>query len=176
MQPIHLLAALPMLGQLRQMVQPSPAHFVVHGFSAGSCTGAVIALAIRCLWSQCQIVLYSVAGHKAEKPLRLPLRLLAPMRVFACFDCSICFSISKKTWRARPGHEKSSSSRLCAGSNRAALMIWVRPYNTSALPKPRASQGADLCILCTHGGSRAKKTRLRCHSRLHSCQGPGSCK
>ena len=30
-------------------------HFTVNGFSAGSCTGAVIASAIRCLWPASQI-------------------------------------------------------------------------------------------------------------------------
>ena len=54
-QPMQLLAALPMLGYLRQAAQPSPGHFVINGFSAGSYTGAVIALAIRCLWPHCQI-------------------------------------------------------------------------------------------------------------------------
>ena len=54
-QPLQLLAALPMLGFLRQATQPAPVHFAVNGFSAGSYTGAVIALAIRCLWPHCQI-------------------------------------------------------------------------------------------------------------------------
>ena len=54
-QPMQLLATLPMLGHLRHAAQPSPEHFVVNGFSAGSYTGAVIALAIRCLWPQSQI-------------------------------------------------------------------------------------------------------------------------
>ena len=54
-RPMQLLAALPTLGFLRQAVQPTPVNFVVNGFSAGSCTGAVIALAIRCLWPNCQI-------------------------------------------------------------------------------------------------------------------------
>ena len=54
-QPLQLLAALPMLGFLRQATQPTPVHFAVNGFSAGSYTGAVIGLAIRCLWPHCQI-------------------------------------------------------------------------------------------------------------------------
>ena len=54
-QPTQLLTTLPMLGHLRTAAQPSPEHFVVEGFSAGSYTGAVIALAIRCLWPQGQI-------------------------------------------------------------------------------------------------------------------------
>ena len=44
-----------MLGFLQHAAQPSPEHFVITGFSAGSYTGAVIALAIRCLWPQSQI-------------------------------------------------------------------------------------------------------------------------
>ena len=44
-----------MLGRLQHAAQPSPEHFVVTGFSAGSYTGAVIASAIRCLWPQGQI-------------------------------------------------------------------------------------------------------------------------
>ena len=34
----------------------SPGHFIIERFSAGSYTGAVIALAIRCLWPQYQII------------------------------------------------------------------------------------------------------------------------
>ena len=52
---MQLVATLPMLGHLRTAAQPSPEHFVVEGFSAGSYTGAVIALAIRCLWPKGQI-------------------------------------------------------------------------------------------------------------------------
>ena len=44
-----------MLGCLRPAKQEDPTHFTVNGFSAGSCTGAVIALAIRCLWPASQI-------------------------------------------------------------------------------------------------------------------------
>ena len=45
---------LPGLGFLRPDVQEDPIHFTVNGFSAGSYTGAVIALAIRCLWPASQ--------------------------------------------------------------------------------------------------------------------------
>ena len=55
LQPLQLLACLPMLGCLRQVLQEPPAHFTINGFSAGSYTGAVIALAIRCLWPACEI-------------------------------------------------------------------------------------------------------------------------
>ena len=55
LQPLQLLACLPMLGCLREVTQPVPVHFAVNGFSAGSYTGAVIALAVRCLWPQCQV-------------------------------------------------------------------------------------------------------------------------
>ena len=44
-----------MLGCLRPAEQADPPHFTVNGFSAGSYTGAVIALAIRCLWPASQI-------------------------------------------------------------------------------------------------------------------------
>ena len=44
-----------MLGCLRPAEQEDPTHFTVNGFSAGSYTGAVIALAIRCLWPASQI-------------------------------------------------------------------------------------------------------------------------
>ena len=44
-----------MLGFLRHVTQPAPVHFAVNGFSAGSYTGAVIALADRCLWPHCQV-------------------------------------------------------------------------------------------------------------------------
>ena len=40
------------LGCLRPTEEADPPHFTVNGFSAGSCTGAVIASAIRCLWRQ----------------------------------------------------------------------------------------------------------------------------
>ena len=46
---------LPVLGCLRPAEQEDPTHFTVNGFSAGSHTGAVIALAIRCLWPASQI-------------------------------------------------------------------------------------------------------------------------
>ena len=39
----------------RHVTQAALVHFTVNGFSAGSYTGAVIALAIRCLWPTCQI-------------------------------------------------------------------------------------------------------------------------
>ena len=52
LQPLRLIACLPML---RQVKQAAPVHFTVNGFSAGSYTGAVIALAIRCLWPTCQV-------------------------------------------------------------------------------------------------------------------------
>ena len=55
LQPQRLLAYLPMLGCLRPVEQEDPTHFTVNGFSAGSYTGAVIALAIRCLWPASQI-------------------------------------------------------------------------------------------------------------------------
>ena len=54
-QPMQLLATLPMLGHLQHAAQPSPGHFAINGFSAGSYAGGVIALAIRCLWPQSQI-------------------------------------------------------------------------------------------------------------------------
>ena len=54
LQPLRLLAYLPGLGCLRPDVQEDPIHFTVNGFSAGSYTGAVIALAIRCLWPASQ--------------------------------------------------------------------------------------------------------------------------
>ena len=46
---------LPVLGCLRPTEQADPTHFTANGFSAGSYTGAVIALAIRCLWPASQI-------------------------------------------------------------------------------------------------------------------------
>ena len=49
LQPLQLVAYLPMLSCLRSTAQADPTHFTVNGFSAGSYTGAVIALAIRCL-------------------------------------------------------------------------------------------------------------------------------
>ena len=55
LQPLRLLACLPVLGCLRPAEQADPPHFTVNGFSAGSYTGAVIALAIRCLWPASQI-------------------------------------------------------------------------------------------------------------------------
>ena len=55
LQPLRLLAYLPVLGCLRPTEQADPPHFTVNGFSAGSYTGAVIALAIRCLWPASQI-------------------------------------------------------------------------------------------------------------------------
>ena len=55
LQPLQLVAYLPVLGCLRPTVQAHPTHFTVNGFSAGSYTGAVIALAIRCLWPVSQI-------------------------------------------------------------------------------------------------------------------------
>ena len=55
LQPLRLLAYLPVLGCLRPTEQADPTHFTVNGFSAGSYTGAVIALAIRCLWPANQI-------------------------------------------------------------------------------------------------------------------------
>ena len=55
LQPLRLLAYLPVLGCLRPAEQADPPHFTVNGFSAGSYTGAVIALAIRCLWPASQI-------------------------------------------------------------------------------------------------------------------------
>ena len=55
LQPQRLLACLPALGCLRPVEQDDPTHFTVNGFSAGSYTGAVIALAIRCLWPASQI-------------------------------------------------------------------------------------------------------------------------
>ena len=55
LQPLRLIAYLPVLGCLRPAEQEDPTHFTVNGFSAGSCTGAVIALAIRCLWPASQI-------------------------------------------------------------------------------------------------------------------------
>ena len=55
LQPLRLLAYLPVLGCLRPVEQEDPTHFTVNGFSAGSYTGAVIALAIRCLWPASQI-------------------------------------------------------------------------------------------------------------------------
>ena len=53
-QPLQLLASLPMRC-FRNVTQPAPVHFAINGFSAGSYTGAVIALAIRCLWPRCQV-------------------------------------------------------------------------------------------------------------------------
>ena len=44
-QPLRLIAHLPVLGCLRPAEQEDPTHFAVNGFSAGSYTGAVIALA-----------------------------------------------------------------------------------------------------------------------------------
>ena len=44
LQPLRLLAYLPGLGCLRPVEQEDPIHFTVNGFSAGSCTGAVICL------------------------------------------------------------------------------------------------------------------------------------
>ena len=55
LQPLQLVAYLPMLSCLRPTAQADPIHFTVNGFSAGSYTGAVIALAIRCLWPVSQI-------------------------------------------------------------------------------------------------------------------------
>ena len=55
LQPLRLIAYLPVLGCLRPAEQEDPTHFTVNGFSAGSYTGAVIALAIRCLWPASQI-------------------------------------------------------------------------------------------------------------------------
>ena len=55
LQPVQLIACLPMLSCLRHVTQAPAVHFTVNGFSAGSYTGAVIALAIRCLWPTCQI-------------------------------------------------------------------------------------------------------------------------
>ena len=43
------------LGCLRPAEQADAPHFTVNGFSAGSYTGAVIALAIRSLWPASQI-------------------------------------------------------------------------------------------------------------------------
>ena len=60
LQPLRLLAYLPGLGCLRPDVQEDPIHFTVNGFSAGSYTGAVIALAIR--W-----VLASQSDHSAPR-------------------------------------------------------------------------------------------------------------
>ena len=55
LQPLRLVAHLPVLGCLQPAEQEDPTHFTVNGFGAGSCTGAVIALAIRCLWPASQI-------------------------------------------------------------------------------------------------------------------------
>ena len=55
LQPLRLIAYLPVLGCLRPAKQEDPTHFTVNGFSAGSYTGAVIALAIRCLWPASQL-------------------------------------------------------------------------------------------------------------------------
>ena len=55
LQPLRLIAYLPVLGCLRPAEQDDLTHFTVNGFSAGSYTGAVIALAIRCLWPASQI-------------------------------------------------------------------------------------------------------------------------
>ena len=55
LQPLRLIAYLPVLGCLRPAEQADLTHFTVNGFSAGSYTGAVIALAIRCLWPASQI-------------------------------------------------------------------------------------------------------------------------
>ena len=55
LQPLQLIACLPMLSCFRQVKQAAPVRFTVNGFSAGSYTGAVIALAIRCLWPTCQV-------------------------------------------------------------------------------------------------------------------------
>ena len=55
LQPVRLVAYMPMLSCLQQVVSAAPVHFMINGFSAGSYTGAVIALAIRCIWPTCQI-------------------------------------------------------------------------------------------------------------------------
>ena len=55
LQPMRLVACMPMLSCLQQVVSAAPVHFTINGFSAGSYTGAVIALAIRCIWPTCQI-------------------------------------------------------------------------------------------------------------------------
>ena len=55
LQPLRLIAYLPVVGCLRPAKQEDPTHFTVNGFSAGSYTGAVIALAIRCLWPASQL-------------------------------------------------------------------------------------------------------------------------
>ena len=52
---MRLVACMPMLSCLQQVVSAAPVHFTINGFSAGSYTGAVIALAIRCIWPTCQI-------------------------------------------------------------------------------------------------------------------------
>ena len=55
LHPLQLVAYLPMLSCLRPRGQADAIHFTVNGFSAGSYTGAVIALALRCLWPTSQI-------------------------------------------------------------------------------------------------------------------------
>ena len=55
LQPLRLIAYLPMLSCLRPTGQADAIHFTVNGFSAGSYSGAVIALALRCLWPTNQI-------------------------------------------------------------------------------------------------------------------------
>ena len=55
LQPLRLIACLPMLSCLRPRGQADAIHFTVNGFSARSYTGAVIALALRCLWPTSQI-------------------------------------------------------------------------------------------------------------------------
>ena len=55
LHPLRLIAYLPMLSCLRPRGQADAIHFTVNGFSAGSYTGAVIALALRCLWPTSQI-------------------------------------------------------------------------------------------------------------------------
>ena len=55
LQPLQLIACLPLLSCFRNVTQAAPEHFTVNGFSAGSYTGAVIVSAIRCLWPTCQI-------------------------------------------------------------------------------------------------------------------------
>ena len=49
LQPMRLIASLPMLSCLCPREQADAIHFTVNGFSAGSYTGAVIVLALRCL-------------------------------------------------------------------------------------------------------------------------------
>ena len=55
LHPLRLVAYLPVLSCLRPRGQADAIHFTVNGFSAGSYTGAVIALALRCLWPTSQI-------------------------------------------------------------------------------------------------------------------------